>query len=89
MVGFINAFQETRRDEYLRAALGTWEFIERWLVDRENGEWRRRTTRDGTPLPDMEKVGPWKSPYHNGRACLEIIRRARKISATATPRKQG
>ena len=32
------------------------------------------TARDLTP-GEKEKAGFWKCPYHNGRACLELIRR--------------
>ena len=29
----------------------------------------------GKPMEKEDKVGIWKCPYHNGRACLEIIKR--------------
>ena len=53
------------------------------MIDHEHGEWFAELERDGTPrvgppLGDAEgevKIGPWKCPYHNGRACLEVMRR--------------
>jgi mannobiose 2-epimerase len=49
-----------------------------WVIDRqvdwEYGEWHRRVLPDGTT--DGIKAGPWKTPYHGGRAmiaCLEGI----------------
>ena len=75
IVGFVSAYQESERDELLRAALATWAFVRRHVLDLEQGEWRRRVARDGTPRPGREKLGPWKCPYHNARTCLEVITR--------------
>ena len=33
-----------------------------------------------------EKVGPWKCPYHNSRACLEIMSRVDELLARAVER---
>jgi cellobiose epimerase len=75
IVGFLAAYQESGDDAYLDAALDTWRFVERHMVDRQHGEWLRRVSRDGTQTRGGEKVGPWKCPYHDGRACLEILAR--------------
>jgi mannobiose 2-epimerase len=75
VVGFLHAYQTTDRPEFLAAAWDTWTFIRTYVVDREGGEWRRRVARDGTPLPGRQMVGPWKGPYHNVRACLEVMER--------------
>ncbi|HZS62560.1 MAG TPA: AGE family epimerase/isomerase [Gemmatimonadaceae bacterium] len=76
IVGFVNAYQETGRGAFLRAAWETWLFTKTHIVDHQHGEWHRRVTRDGVPLSGMEKAGLWKCSYHNARACLEIMSRA-------------
>lgn len=81
IVGFVNAFQETERREFLDAAVASWAFTKRHIVDRAHGEWHRRVERDGTLLPHHEKVGPWKCPYHNARACLEVMARVNEAVA--------
>lgn len=75
IVGFLSAYHETGRDAFLHAALKTWEFTKRCIVDVERGDWHRRVARDGSLRPGHEKVGPWKCPYHNARACLEVMAR--------------
>ena len=75
MVGFYNAYQLSGDDRFQRAAWRSWEFIRRFLVDEENGEWRWSVDRQGKPLRKEDKAGPWKAPYHNGRACLEMLKR--------------
>ena len=77
VVGFINAWQLTGSEEFLEAAARCWKFIEEKIVDREHGEWFWRVSRDGIPDPAMPKVSAWKCPYHNSRACLEVLRRIR------------
>ena len=75
VVGFLNAFELTREEPFLAAAERAWAFVERFLVDRIHGEWRWRVQRDGTRIPGLPKVEPWKCPYHNSRAALEVAGR--------------
>ena len=75
MVGFLNAYQLTGEHRYLEASANCWAFARDYLVDRHYGEWLYGLTADKRPLPE-EKAGEWKTPYHNGRACLEIMRRS-------------
>ena len=73
VVGFLNAWKMTGADRYAAAALRSWHFIERFLLDRENGEWFWGLKADGSVNRGQDKAGPWKCPYHNGRGCMEII----------------
>lgn len=78
VVGWLNAYQLTGEARYRDAALAAWAFIENYVIDQERGEWYAVLDRDGTPLPDhpgSRKMGPWKCPYHNARACLEVMHR--------------
>jgi len=83
VVGFLNAYRLSGRDEYLDAALRTWTFIDRHVVDHEFGEWHTTVTRDGEPDLALTKVGFWKCPYHNTRAMLEIAERTRHLDGVA------
>lgn len=77
VVGFLNGYEkESTKKEYLQAALEVWEFIKTKLVDqREGSEWFWMLNQEGKPVEDKPIVEPWKCPYHNGRMCLEVIRR--------------
>jgi mannobiose 2-epimerase len=75
VVGFYNAFQLSGDERYREAAVKSWQFIEQFIVDRQYGEWLWSVNRDGSPSANLEKVSPWKCPYHNGRACFEMIER--------------
>lgn len=79
MVGFINAYELTGEEPFLEGAYQIWRFIDRFLIDRKNGEWFGEVFEEGLPNPDHDKVGPWKCPYHNGRACMEVLARLEKI----------
>jgi len=74
VIGFFNAWQISGESKYLSHALKSWEFIKKYIVDKKNGEWLWGVDKKLTPLP-IEKVNGWKGPYHNGRMCLEMIRR--------------
>jgi len=75
MVGFYNAYQKDLDPRYWAVAQGCWYIIKNQLVDKVNGEWYWKTDRQGKPYINEAKVEPWKCPYHNGRACLEIYSR--------------
>jgi mannobiose 2-epimerase len=77
IVGFVAAYQASGDERFLDAAVSTWRFVVRHLVDRRHGEWYRRVSRSGDRSRGGEKVGPWKCPYHNSRACLEVARAPR------------
>ncbi len=79
VVGFLNAFELSGKEHFLKTAERSWEFIEKHIVDQERGEWYWMVSRDGTPNNEKEKVGPWKCPYHNSRMCFEVMERVDKL----------
>ncbi|MEW9700195.1 AGE family epimerase/isomerase [Paenibacillus sp. SI8] len=75
VVGFVNAWQLTGEERYWKAAADCWHFIREHIIDKDNGEWYWRTDKGGKPSLAESKVNEWKCPYHNSRACFEIIER--------------
>ena len=46
------------------------------MIDKRPGsEWFWDVNKDGASVSGKPIVEPWKCPYHNGRMCLEVIRR--------------
>ena len=74
MVGFYNSFEITKDPKYFWQAQKSWEFIQKHLIS-PTGEWYWGINANNEALSKMDKVGMWKCPYHNARACLEMIRR--------------
>lgn len=75
MVGFLNAYRLTSQRRFLKGAERSWAFIEKYIIDREHGEWFSMVSRSGVPAMKPYKVDTWKCPYHNGRACFEVMER--------------
>ncbi|MDY2628969.1 MAG: AGE family epimerase/isomerase [Lachnospiraceae bacterium] len=77
VVGFLNGYQKNpAKTEYLEAARSIWKYIQENVIDkRENSEWFWLLDKDGRPYEDKPLADPWKCPYHNGRMCMEVIRR--------------
>jgi mannobiose 2-epimerase len=77
VVGFMNAWQRSPDKEYfLKASQEVWEYIkDKIIVRREGSEWYWAVQDNGQPDSSREIVEPWKCPYHNGRMCIEMIRR--------------
>ena len=75
VVGFLNAHQRGYGD-YLALAENIWSYIRNNISDkRPGGEWQWSLDDSGKPDPKNNIVDPWKCPYHNGRMCLEVMRR--------------
>lgn len=77
VIGFLNGYEkDPSKTEYKEAAEATWQFIKDYVIDKRLGsEWFWLVRQDGTPVEGEPIVEPWKCPYHNGRMCMEVIRR--------------
>ena len=74
MIGFFNTWQITGDNNFLNRSISSWRFIQQHILDKKNGEWFWGV-KENYELMDEDKVGLWKCPYHNSRACIEIIQR--------------
>ena len=91
LVGFMNAFELTGDVKYWETVKLSWAFIDRYVIDHERGEWYTKVSRLGVPFlvePEDDpspyyrndwKIDPWKCPYHNGRAMMELLGRMDRI----------
>lgn len=91
LVGEMNSFMETGSIQYWNLVKRTWRFIDRYVIDHKGGEWFPKVNRIGKPYriePEDDpspyyrndwKIDPWKCPYHNGRAMMELIQRIDKL----------
>ena len=77
LLGFLNGYEkDPSRKEYLKAAKAEWDFIMENVVDKRDGsEWFGEVSPQGQPDREVPIVEPWKCPYHNGRMCMEVIKR--------------
>ncbi len=87
LVGFMNMYQLTGDIRYWDIVKLTWDFIDRYVIDHKGGEWFTKVNRLGKPYltePADDpspfyrndwKIDPWKCPYHNGRAMMEMVQR--------------
>ena len=90
VTGLVDAWCDTGESRWLDAAIRLWAFIDGHLIDRERGEWFWRVSPSGYPDLSQPKGGLWKTCYHNGRACLEVMARAERMAGAsgAEPRRQ-
>ena len=87
LVAFMNGLEITSDNKYWEKLKLTWNFIDNHVIDHHNGEWFTKVNRLGMPFltePENDpspyyrndwKIDPWKAPYHNGRAMMELIKR--------------
>jgi len=74
LIGFYSAYEITQNEEYLNIVFKNWNFIKKHILDQQNGEWFWGINRNYS-LIEKDKAGFWKCPYHNSRACSELIHR--------------
>lgn len=78
----------TGKSKFLDACEKQIEFIEKYFVNRETGDWYNniRSDETGGHLSDgqhgTDKLNPGKCPFHNGQMCLEVMRRVDKMLET-------
>jgi cellobiose epimerase len=75
LIGFCNAWQLTGNVRYKEALLQNWHFIQNHILDTVRGEWFWGIDQHSNKMKGQDKVGIWKCPYHNSRACLELLKR--------------
>jgi mannobiose 2-epimerase len=75
MIGFLNACQLVGDKAYLDQSYTSWLFIKKYIKDYRYGEWYWGVDANHFSMKNQDKLGFWKCPYHNTRACLEIAKR--------------
>lgn len=75
IVGYLNAYALSKDESFLSKSLHCWTYIKDHLLDKAHGEWFWSIKADGTVNTADDKAGFWKCPYHNARACFEVINR--------------
>ena len=78
MVGFLKVASLCGEQRFIDAAVNVWEFIKKYQIDHQQGEWLWASRLDKPHGQRNYKMGFWKGPYHNGRAMME----AKAILAT-------
>lgn len=80
MVGLYYAFTISPKEKYITAMLDIWDFIKKYMIDTKNGEWFFRIDKSYRPYIKEYKLGMWKSPYHNARACIMLLQHKNTLS---------
>lgn len=78
-VAFLIAYEKSLKSHFFDAFLMVWDYILRYLVDWQVGEWRLGLTRENEVMGDDHRSGFWKCPYHTTRVCLETLKRKELI----------
>ena len=73
-IGMVNAWQISGDETYFKIFENNWNFVKKYILDAENGEWIWGINADYSAI-EKDKAGFWKCPYHNSRACLEVMER--------------
>ena len=73
MVGLQYASEISGREEFRDAVEDIWDYTKENIIDKKNGEWFFRVNENNQPYEEEDKLGMWKCPYHNSRACIILL----------------
>ncbi len=73
-IGMVNAWELTGDKKYFDIANTNWKFVQQYILDKKQGEWIWGVDKNYATI-EKDKAGFWKCPYHNSRACIELIKR--------------
>ncbi len=79
LVGFMNAYQLSGENRFLTATKKLWSFLEEYIIDQKGHEWFSKVYDTEIARAEDLKASSGKCPYHNGRACLELIQRMENL----------
>ena len=74
VVGYLNRWQLAGAPDDLERCLAEWDYIKRAII-APDGEWFWGRRPDASVNLTDDRAGFWKCPYHNGRMCMEIMKR--------------
>ncbi len=76
IIGFLNGYEKSGREEYLKASEAIWEYTLKYIVDQREGScWYSEVSPEGVPNPTKLIADAWTCPYHNCRMFYEVKRR--------------
>lgn len=78
MTSALRTFEETGDARYLDVFEATFEFLDRYGIDHEHGEWHSGVNDDLEPVG--RKGAVYKAAYHNGRVLLECIETMKRLA---------
>ena len=89
ITAFFDSYQRSGEERYLDAAISIWDYVEANMVNYKDGDWycvgKNRKADETLQMQqnelacvftNTEMAGKGKCPYHNSRACFEIMKRA-------------
>lgn len=77
MVGFLNGYEDNKHNQhYMEAVQNIWSYVkDNMLIQSKPAEWYAEVTEEGHVKMSKPPVEEWKAPYHNGRMCIELMKR--------------
>ncbi|WP_420401835.1 AGE family epimerase/isomerase [Flagellimonas sp.] len=82
LVGLLNAYKISQDQNFIPPIFNIWNFIKKHLIDHKHGEWFWMAKSENASSEPLEKIGFWKCPYHNSRACFEMMDRIDALNLT-------
>lgn len=75
MIGYLNIYERNHDEDLLNIVDRLMTYTMKNMIDlRDGGEWYWSIEPDGNKT-ERSVAEPWKTPYHNGRFCLEFMKR--------------